>query len=176
MNYISNLVRNEGDPRIIQSGRIALSPYDRLAKALGWFSIGIGALELLGAGPVARILGKRGRERFLYAYGTREIGAGILSLSVDKEVGLWSRVAGDAVDLVTLAAWLREDDPHRENVRWAMALVAGVTALDILAAQGVRARHSRQPSKPKQYSDRSGFPHGLANARAAARNERTTTS
>jgi len=123
MNYISNLMRHEGDPRIIQAGPNSMTPVDRLGKTLGWFSIGLGAMELLATGPIARALGMRGQERLLCAYGTREIGAGILSLSVDREAGLWSRVAGDLLDLMTLTALLKRSNPHRGNVRMAVAVV-----------------------------------------------------
>jgi len=44
----------------------------RLAGGLGWFSIGLGLLELTAAGPLARGLGMRGQENLLRAYGLRE--------------------------------------------------------------------------------------------------------
>jgi hypothetical protein len=43
------------------------------------------------------------------AYGAREIGSGILSLSVDRQTGLWSRVAGDGLDVATLMSAFRAD-------------------------------------------------------------------
>jgi hypothetical protein len=43
-----------------------------------------------------------GKEGLVRAYSAREIGAGILSLSVDKRAGLWIRFDGDALDIVTL--------------------------------------------------------------------------
>jgi hypothetical protein len=167
MNYFANLTRSEGDPRVLRSGPSALGAADRLARALGWFSFGLGVTELLAPGSITRALGMEGKEGLVRAYGAREIGAGILSLSVDKQVGLWSRVAGDGLDIATLLAALRSDNPKRGNVALALALVGGVTLLDIVGAQGTTARH-RRTGGARDYSDRSGFPQGLAKARGIA--------
>ena len=84
-----------------------------------------------------------GKEALVRAYGAREIGAGILCLSVDKQAGLWSRVAGDGVDIATLLTGMRSDNPKRDNVMLALAVVLGVTVLDVVAAQATTSRHSR---------------------------------
>jgi hypothetical protein len=39
---LSNLVRSDRDPNIVKSGPSSLGAVDRLARALGWFSIGLG--------------------------------------------------------------------------------------------------------------------------------------
>jgi hypothetical protein len=81
-------------------------------------------------------------------------------------MGLWSRVGGDGLDIATLLTALREDNPKRDNVVAALMMVVGITALDIVTAQGTARRHRR--SKPRLYADRSGFPNGVHAARAAA--------
>ncbi|WP_204280332.1 hypothetical protein, partial [Raoultella ornithinolytica] len=66
-----------------------------------------------------------GKEALVRVYGAREIGSGILSLSVDKNLGLWSRVAGDGLDIATVLTALRSDNPKRDNVGIALALLVG---------------------------------------------------
>ena len=171
MNYISNIARSEGDPRILQTGPSSLSSADRLARGLGWFSIGLGLAELFAAEQMTRALGMEGKEALVRSFGLREIGAGILSLSIDKQVGLWSRVAGDGLDMLTLAAELRSDNPKRDNVGLALAMVVGVTLLDFVGAQAVTSRHSRNRGRRRDYRDRSGFPQGVTAARGAARKD-----
>jgi hypothetical protein len=169
MAYLSNAIRYEGDPRLLRSGRSAISTADRIGRALGWFSIGLGVAELIAPGRITRALGLDGKETLVRAYGAREIGAGILSLSTEKDAGLWSRVAGDVIDIATLAQALRSDNPKRGNAGMALALVAGITLVDALAAKGVATRHRRSGGDRGRYRDRSGFPQGVQSARGAAR-------
>ncbi|MBV8511626.1 MAG: hypothetical protein JO289_15830 [Xanthobacteraceae bacterium] len=172
MTYLSNIVRSQGDPKLIQTGRSSLSSADKLARALGWFSIGLGLAELIAPNSITRALGLRGKEGLVRSYGAREIAAGVLSLSTEKQAGLWSRVAGDGLDAATLASGLRNDNPQRNNVAFALMMVLGIAALDIAVAQQTTARHTRSRSRPRLYADRSGFPKGLGAARAAARDYR----
>lgn len=173
MTGISHIARSEGDPRILCSGPSSRGFPDRLARGLGWFSIGLGLAELIAPGRICRFLGMEGREGLVRAYGVREIGAGILTLSPDKHLGLWSRVAGDGLDIATLMKARRPDNPKRDNVGLALAMVAGVTLLDIVGVQGVASRHSRSRGGRRSYRDRSGFPQGIQAARGAARDSGT---
>jgi hypothetical protein len=49
MTYIGNITRSAGDPKIVLTGPSSMTTEVRLARALGWFSIGLGAIEFLGA-------------------------------------------------------------------------------------------------------------------------------
>ena len=142
----------------------------KLAVNLGWFSIALGAAELFASRRMARMLGMYGQEPLIRAYGVREIvkGVGILT-SPNPAPWLWGRVAGDALDLGTLAYAYRTS-PKRRNLAIAMANVATVTALDVLAAQQLGAIAHRQEMPTRDYSDRSGFPRGVEAARGAAAN------
>ncbi|MDB5641548.1 MAG: hypothetical protein JWN07_865 [Hyphomicrobiales bacterium] len=171
--HISNIARSKGDPKVIRSGPSSMGAADRLAKALGWFSIGLGLTELLAAGRIANALNMQGKESLVRAYGVRELGHGIVSLSPDKHLGLWSRVAGDGLDIATLMTAFRHDNPKRDNVGIALAAVLGVTVLDVIGAQAVSARHSRPQGRHRSYRDRSGFPQGLQSARGGARDFQT---
>ena len=169
MTYIANITRSEGDPKILSSGPSSLSSADKLGRALGWFSLALGVMELVAPRRITRALGMEGSEGLVRAYGARELGAGILSMTPEKQVGLWSRVAGDGLDMATLVTVLRPDNPKRGNVGLALGLVLGITLLDIMAGQLVTARHRRTPGNWHQYSNRSGFPQGVERARGAAR-------
>jgi hypothetical protein len=54
--------------------------------------------------------------------------------------GVWSRVAGDAIDLATLAVALAPSR-RRKSVLLAMGVVAGAMALDALAARQLKRPH-----------------------------------
>jgi Domain of unknown function (DUF4267) len=143
---------------------------DPLATGLALFSIGLGLYELLAPRHLARTLGMRRQEGLIQAYGAREIATGIAILaSRDPTPWLWGRVAGDALDLVTLAGGLDESNRRREHVGLAMAAVAGVAILDVAAAQRAGGRQGRPALPRRNYSDRSGLPRGVEATRAAAR-------
>lgn len=171
MNMFRRIVRHEGDPEIIQRGPRTLPPEDEVARSLGWFSIALGLLEVFAAPRITRALGMEGQENLVRAYGARELGAGVLSLSIDKGAGLWSRVAGDGVDLATLGVGLRRSNPKRGTVAAVLGVVAGITIIDIVAAQRVTRIHSRRHEMPRDYSDRGGYPRGIESVRGIARKE-----
>lgn len=142
---------------------------DALARGLGVFSIGLGVLELLAARTIARAIGMLGAAPLLRAYGVREIAQGVAILtSKDPAPWIWVRVAGDVLDLATLAPALDEDNRQQENAVLAAASVAGVTALDIYCAAKL-SRESKQPLPPlHDYSDRRGLPASPEAMRGAA--------
>src|SRR4051794_35067271 len=76
---------------------------ERLANALGWFSIGLGLAELAAPRALAQLIGVKDEDKtrnVLRGYGMREIAAGIGILSRPQPAGwLWGRVAGDLLDL-----------------------------------------------------------------------------
>lgn len=169
MSSLSNIARSQGDPKVLSSGRSSLAASDRLARALGWFSLGLGLTQLLAPRVVTRALGMEGKEAIVRACGAREIGSGLLSLSTEKQFGLWSRVAGDGLDIAMLTTIFRPDNPKRDNVGVALAAVIGITLLDVVGSAGATARHRRRGGRQRDYRDRSGFPRGVAKARGAAR-------
>jgi uncharacterized membrane protein len=110
---------------------------EKVARGLGWFSIGLGLAELLMPRAVARICGGEGKHTGLIRlYGLREIAAGLMIFSSSKPVaGVWARVAGDAMDLATLAAAFGNPRTSKPGVLFATANVLGATAVDIMCAQ-----------------------------------------
>ena len=167
----TRIARSEGDPRIQHKGPSSLTGADRLARALGWFSIGLGVVELLAPGRLARSIGLEDKEGLIRAYGARELASAVPTLSVDKTAGLAARIAGDVLDLGGLATALHRNNPKRHNAGIATALVIGITVLDLVAYAGVKAQHRRGPSSKRDYSARSGFPGGVQPARGLARKD-----
>ena len=115
----------------------------RLAVGLGWFSVGLGLAELAATGPLTRWLGVEEHSNLVRAYGLREIATGAAILGGSK-IGpfLWGRVAGDALDLASLGAAMRDEDSHRRQLGIAIGAVVGVTLLDILAGKRLSETYS----------------------------------
>ena len=109
----------------------------KLARFLGWFSIGLGLAEVFATDELAEFLGTGKRTRVLRLFGLRELAAGIGILTQPRYLPfwLWARVAGDAMDLTALGIAATSDNHKQENVVASIGAVAGVTALDIYAAQ-----------------------------------------
>lgn len=117
-----------------------------LARNLAFFSLGLGMAELLAPRKIARLIGiGEDHDRLLQAMGLREISAGLGIMQGRTDYFLWSRVAGDALDLALLAAAYRSENNDRRRVTIAMAAVAGVTVLDVVAS----ILHSRDLSEPE---------------------------
>lgn len=168
---MADIGRLPGDPKVRETGPSSLQPSDHLARALGWFSLALGAAELLAPGPVARWLGLEDKEGLVRAYGVREVMAGVPTLSVDKQAGLAGRVAGDLLDIATLLPALRASNPRRGNAALALGAVAAVTVLDCLALQAVGQSRRRAPGPGRDYGDRSGLPRGVEASRGLARKD-----
>lgn len=147
---------------------------EEVSQGLGWFSIGLGALELMMGRALANALGMPRQSWLIRAYGVREIakGAGILSSAPRKrEPWLWARVAGDALDLATLAANL-PGNRKKGNVLMALANVGMITWFDYCTAQDLRMKNRRALAMPRDYSDRSGFRRPASEMRGVARDYR----
>jgi len=116
-----------------------------MANALGWFSIGLGALEVLAPRQTAQLIGARNCG-VLPWFGWREIAAGIGILSQRRPASwMWGRVAGDVMDLAFLAAEHASGRTDHTRLAVATAAVAGVTMLDLICAERLSERPSVAP-------------------------------
>ena len=159
--------RQEGPTGAKRAAQQRHRPAGQAARALGWFSIGLGLAELLAPRLVARATGLAGRESLVRLYGVREIATGIGILCArDPAPWVWGRVAGDVIDLATLAAHTDTGNPLRERAGGAMAAVAGVAALDLACARSL-SRPALE--EVRDYSDRRGLPLPPDEMRGAAR-------
>lgn len=113
-----------------------------LATALAWFSIGLGAVEIVAAEQLCDFLDIEDHDGLVRLMGVREIGTGVGVLSQRKPTAsIAGRIAGDILDLALLGAALGESrKPHR--VLAALGAVAGVMALDVLCFRQLTAARS----------------------------------
>lgn len=111
----------------------------KLARGLGWFSIGLGLTELLAPGWLGRTIGvgdRPQRVRTLQAMGAREVATGVGVLMQRKPTqGMWGRVLGDVLDVSLLAKAMTADDTRRGRLAGATAMVLGVGLLDLVCAR-----------------------------------------
>ena len=145
-----------------------LGPMRSPARALGWFSIGLGLAELALPRAVARAAAMPNLPRLSRAYGLREIGAGIgILTSKDPSPWLWGRVAGDALDIATVGAGLvSQRRPARTLASIAMLL--GIAYLDMKVAEAAPPARKMAKRSLRDYSGRSGFPKSVAEMRGVA--------
>ena len=111
---------------------------EKVATALGWFSIGLGVTELITGGRMSKAfgMGDRNAGKLVRAYGVREIASGVAILAGHKKLGVWSRVPGDLADLGSLwSAVALPSNPRRGRAALAMGAVAGATAVDVMTAR-----------------------------------------
>lgn len=107
----------------------------RFARGLGWMSIGLGIMELWKNQQLSQTLGTGGEGRVYQLYGLREIGTGIgLLASRNPMPWVWARVAGDLLDMATLAPELRPGNSQRKAAAAATAVVAGAALADLACA------------------------------------------
>lgn len=111
----------------------------RLARMLGWASLGLGVAQLAAPGAVRRLSGlddSPTARLVVPAVGARELvhAAGLLRGA--RPTGwVWTRVAGDALDLTALAmALARRSGTRRRRVVAVTAAVAAITAVDVFTA------------------------------------------
>jgi len=124
---------------------------ESLADFLGFFSIGLGLAQVAMPGVMSRVVGidhEDGQNRTLMRLmGMREISHGVAILSNQKpEKSVWSRVAGDALDLALLGKALSNPKNGRGRTLFATANVLAVTALDVIAARGLSSQPTDTPA------------------------------
>ncbi len=109
-----------------------------LARALGWFSVGLGVAELLAPRRLEKAIGVRKNHNGLTrSYGLRELTAGIGLLTANEKKlspWVWSRVVGDILSIVSLGTGLATERNNKSKLTFATAAVLGVTVADILCS------------------------------------------
>ena len=150
----------------------SLSGADALVRGIGLFALGLGVAELVAPGRIAKTFGLEGKEHLIRAYGLREIGSAVGTLSINPQPAFWARAAGDLVDLATVALGTRSgDDRQRRNAWLGVGAAVGFAALDAFAASLMGKRGGERPP-PADYGDRSGLPKGVEASRGYYRQKR----
>jgi uncharacterized membrane protein len=129
---------------------------DKLATGLGWFSLGLGLTELLMPRTVARITGvdPDNNENLIRAYGVREIASGLAIFAQGDRPAeaVWSRVAGDALDLASIGVAFSSPDSNKVNLTFATMELLAVTALDVICAQQLTRKDNGVPTSQTRKS------------------------
>jgi hypothetical protein len=113
--------------------------YKKLGLGLGFFSIGLGLLEVAAPGRIARWLGIESKtaETVTRLFGGRELLAGAMLLRGPAvSTNAWNRVFGDSMDLAALGVAFARSN-RKPAVAGALAFVAGATLLDAVTARGL---------------------------------------
>jgi hypothetical protein len=105
---------------------------------LGAASFGLGLSEVLGPRRLAVLAGvddSRHATRVIRAFGFRECASGAALVAGPPKL-VWTRVAGDALDLGLLLAALKgRIGRRRRRCATAAVAIAGITALDVYTAR-----------------------------------------
>lgn len=117
---------------------------ERYATGLGFAQLALAAFELARPGALARSVGLTENHTFLKGFGAREMatGAGLFGWrrGRGRSLWIWARVAGDVIDLWTLAPALSRRNPKRKAAFAALAVIGAATVVDILCARALDDR------------------------------------
>lgn len=110
------------------------------AYGLGWLSIALGVGELFRPADVQYASATPAPKSLVRAFGLREIASGVCILAARDPVPMvWTRVAGDLLDLAALAPGLSRGESNTARATGALATVLAITAIDIAVAAQARA-------------------------------------
>lgn len=123
-----------------------------LVNGLGVFSLGLGTAQLVAPGPMCRLIGAddnpQNRAVQRWVGGAREFTVGVaIESGRMPAIWLWSRVAGDMLDLGVLGRLLTSPARRplaRRRAGISTVAVAGVAAADLIAALRLSRRHDAQ--------------------------------
>ena len=122
-----------------------------LARSLGWASLALGVPPLAAPDQVARAVGVDDSPvapKVIRAVGVREL-LHAATLLAGPPSAVWGRVAGDVLDLAFLGrALTAREKERRVRVAATLAVVAGITAADVLAGLRVRAASQHGKGRP----------------------------
>jgi len=111
----------------------------RLSTALGVFSLALGTAQVVTPDGLSRLIGVQGSSPVVQTsqrlLGVREIvqGSGILASSQPRG-WVWSRVAGDVLDVSLFVAAARAKGLDRTRIAITLAALTGVGVADLVAA------------------------------------------
>ena len=105
----------------------------RVARALAWFGIGLGLIEVSAPKRLGRLIGLEEHAARIRIYGAREIASGVLVLVAERpDSRLWIRSLGDVLDGLLLMEGMRRDNDLRQRAIIATVAVTPVVVLDLL--------------------------------------------
>jgi hypothetical protein len=124
---------------------------DELARFLGWFSVGLGTAQLAAPKTMCRLVGARpdgAAPKLMRVIGLRELAQGIGILSRPRPtVWLWTRVAGDGVDLSLLGLTAARNRRRRVRAAVAIANVLAIAVADVLESAHLTRKRGEPVAK-----------------------------
>src|SRR3954454_9177262 len=131
----------------------AQPPERKLAKGLGIFSFGLGIAQLAVPDRVNELIGVKDTAKtraIQRAIGVQELSAaqGIFAFSPPTPV-LWTRVAGDMVQLGLLVNALTGKRNDRAKLFRTIGAVAGIGVVDAFVSARYQARWPKEPTQGK---------------------------
>lgn len=125
---------------------------DTLARFLGWFSVGLGTVQVAAPRLLAKAVGASGEGRSvttMRAMGLRELTHGTGTLLRPRPTAwVWSRVGGDALDLALLGLVAARNPGRRGRTAFAIANVLAVAVPDVYESRYL-SRKSGPPRSGK---------------------------
>lgn len=119
--------------------------FKKIGAGLGYFSIGLGLLELAAPGRLARWLGLADQpaKTVIALFGARELLAGgMLLRGPAVSTNVWNRVLGDGMDAAALGLAFSRSN-RKGAVAGALGFVAGASLVDVITARGLDRQTGR---------------------------------
>ena len=139
-----------------RNGSATDTEMDPLARALGWFSLGLGLAQIAAPSKMAQLIGVDDDDAtitMMRVVGAREIASGIGILTQPKPTPwLWARVGGDAMDLALLRTAMASPRADQHRVATATAAVLGIAAVDALCSTRLTAEADAPPETAHESS------------------------
>jgi hypothetical protein len=131
----------------------------QVAKFLAVFSLVLGGAEVIWPSGFTGFLGLGGLEALIFAYGVREIvaGIGLFAMPRQRAGWMWFRAAGDVLDILTVLYAFAGPNPPVTNIVIALVLLVGVAVIDVWCANSLRQQKA-VAHESTAYRDRSGLP------------------
>jgi len=151
-----------------------------LATALGWFSIGLGLTQLAAPRKVADIIGvpdDKNSCTVIRAVGLRELASGVGLLMQPHNSGwLRARAGGDVMDLALLGAALNSNMAEQRKVTMALAVVLGITVVDVMCSKQLQPERRGQPYDGSRFGEQGGMRMESGNQEMLARSSEASQS
>src|SRR3954447_1935061 len=134
-------------------------PERKLAKFLGLFSVGLGAVQLAAPEKINELIGVKDAPKtraIMRGVGVQELSAaqGAFAFSPPTPV-LWARVAGDIAHLALLGKAYSNRRNDQGKLTWTLAAVAGIGLIDTVVAARYQKAWPKEPTQGEPLPNRS---------------------
>lgn len=117
---------------------------DELARFLGWFSIGLGTFQITAPRLLCRVVGASDdgiAPKVMRLMGAREVTQGVGILSRPRPTTwLWSRVAGDGLDMALVGLVAARNRGRRGRALFAFANLVPVAVADVFESKHLASK------------------------------------